>query len=1069
MSIDDDDEITYLDEELNEIEYYELVSIEEIMKDNPDFIAFSREDIYNELFNFVKNKTKSGLFLKLFYEIIDKKPKINNFIILADANRGEYEDLDIGEFVNSIKKYNKLNNIELATTSKNKFWFPLEYNMDNAKMRFNASQKTILELSENNNFIVYKDDETNVPILGVYYCTPITILDDYLNLKVMSYLYKNEKLEKLKSDKYENFEDLIKDYKIKLPIDKIDKDDYNYTSINNILLKYNYNFDNIKINDLNEIKKYLIQLNKKEVIEKVTYKKFDVKEIKIHYNRNNFFKALSGIKTLIEITVKTVSSITATLKNLETQKKSLNYKEIEITKDLFSIINNINDKNYDEIIENLRSIRTKINLDIAIEKYNIYSKINKREIISELDELENRFELISFVFKDIYKINFDFKNEEHEIEKGTDEKNYSGIPLKIVNYDEKEDKLEYNEDKIVKDENDENKFDKYFNNQIYNNEKGFIEILKLVFPFISKMEFKSALPINYDIITNLLFNKFRIIESKTVIIKKYIPDIIESDLELILSRPIKQILIKDKKDKDNKVYLAINEYFNNFKNVIYEVIAYWSLSIQKEIVYNTLIIDYEMMAVECEYLWDNYGSPFDMSSKKGVLIYLFCIFQSVYNELFTDENYDIIKIDENDYKKRIIDIITNEYSKELKDITKVKINEDKKINLGRIHYDNLFKLLSKKDYNNPNFLKYYVEALIYMPSIKFQKIHKYLNGCCLEKIDENFSADLYFKNERQDLKKAKEKLSNNRVFNTPRYKRFYVKKEKKFEKIQKFIKIQNPITTDIYMNDIQEWLKNLNNSETVFTKDLIANLIKSNVKSVENYKELYLNYFNNKDFKLLLSKNTFDNYKQLGLNVSKILYKYLANHKSKSSLNLIKIINNTIDELDKLNSIITDDNFNEIINIRRIAVIRILSLPALPENAINKKLIPYIEIDSDIYKELFKEIISKTIDIINSSKMLDMEEQINFINKNREENKFKLLAKLNKKTLEEKNIEKEMKKYGISYDDEDDEEVEKVVNNNKAGDDDIEREGEDEYQLDVEDEEGEDEYMEHVEYGFIYS
>ena len=1069
MSIADDEDEIQIDEELDEIEYYELVSIEEIMKENPDFLAFSREDIYNEIFNFVKNKTKTGIFLKLFYEIIDKKPNVNNFIIIADANRGNYENLDIGDFINSIKKYNKLNNIQLASTSKNKIWFPLDYNIDNTKIRFNASQKTVLELSENNNFVVFKDDETNIPFLGVYYCTPVSILDDYLNLKIVSHLYKNEKLNELKSDKYDNFEDLIKDYKIKLPIDKIDPDDYNYTSINNILLKYNYNFDNIKIDDLNEIKKYLTQLNKNEKEEKVIHKKFNIKEIKIVYNRNNFFKALSGIKNLIEITVKSISTITKTLKELEVQKKSLDYKELAIAKDLYSIINNINDKNYDEIIKNLRELRTKINLDNAIEKYNSYSKMNKRDIINDLDELEKRFELISFVFKDIYKLNFDFKNEEHEIEKGIDEKNYQGIPLKIVNYEEKEDKIEYNEDKIIKDENDENKFDKYFNNQIYNNEKGFIELLKLVFPFVSKMEAKSALPINYDILTNLLFNKFRIIESKSAIIKKYIPDIIDNDLELILSKPIKQILIKEKKDKTNKIYLAINEYFQNFLNVIYEVIAYWSLSIQKEIVYNTLIINYEMMAVECEYLWDNYGSPFDLTSKKGVLIYLFCIFQNVYNELFTDENYDIIKIDENEYKKIIQDIITSDYSKELKDIAKVKINEDKKINLGRIHYDNLYKLLAKKDYTNPNFLKYYVEALIYMPSIKFQKIHKYLNGCCLEKIDENFTADLYFKNERQDLKKAKEKLSNNRVFNTPRYKRFYIKKEKKFFEIIKFIKIQNPITTDIYMNDIQKWLNDLNNAETVFTKDLITNLIKSNVKSVENYKELYLNYFNNKDLKLLLLKYNFDNYKQLGLNVSKLLYKYL--NKNASTMELIKIINNTINELDKLNSIITDDNYNEIINIRRIAVIRILSLPAIPENAINKKLIPFIEIDSDIYKELFKEIVIKTIDIINSSKMLDLEEQINFINKNREENKFKLLAKLNKKTLDEKNIEKEMKKYGISYDDEDYDELEeeKKVNNNKPNDDDIEKEGEEEFELDMEDDEYEDEYMEHAEYGFIYS
>ena len=1063
MSISDDEEEVLIDEELNEIEYYELVSIEEIMKDNPDFIAFSRDDIYNEIFNFVKNKNKTEIFLKLFYEIIDKKPKVNNFIIIADANRGDYENLDIGEFINSIKKYNKLNNIDLAFNSKNKFWFPLMYNTDSSKLRFNASQKTILELSQNNNFIVFKDDETNVPILGVYYMTPITILDDYLNNKIMSHLYKNEKLKELKSDKYDNFENMIKDYKIKLPIDKIDKEDYNYTSINNILLKYNYSFDNIKISDFNEIKKHLTQLNKNEKQEKVNYKQFKIEELKIINNRYNFFNLLVEIKSLIDITIKSVSTITKTLKDLETQKKSLNFKELEITKDLYSIISNINDKNYNEIIDNLRQIRIKINLDNAIEKLTIYSKINKKEIIDELDELQKRFELISYIFTDIYKINFDFSNEQHEIEKGTDEKNYSGIPLKIVNYNEKEDSIEYNEDKLNTDDNDENKFSKYFNNQIYNNEKGFIELLKLIFPFISKMEFKSALPINYDILTNLLFSKFRIFESKSTIIKKYIPDIIENDLELILMTPMKQILIKDK-SKDNNLYLAINEYFNNFKIVIYEIIAYWSIYIQKEIVYNTLIINYENMSPECEYLWDNYGAPFDMNAKKGVLIYLLCIFQTIYNELFTDENYDIIKIDENEYKKIVIDIINTNYSSELKEMSKVKINEDKKINLGRIHYDNLYNLLAKKDYKNPNFLKYYVEALIYMPSIKFQKIHKYLNGCCLEKIDENFSADLYFKNERQDLKKAKEKLSNNRVFNMPRYKRFYIKKNKKIEIVKKIIRIQTPVTTEIYENDINKWLQDLNKIETVFSKDLIANLLKSNVKTVENYKDLYLNYFNNKELKSLLLKFTYDNYKQIALNVSKILYKYL----NKSSLSFIKIINNTINELDKLNSIISDDNLSEIINIRRIAIIRIISLPAIPENSINKKLIPSIDIDNDVYKELFKEIINKTIDIINNNKMLNLEEQINFINKIREENKFILLSKLNKKTLDEKNIEKELKKYGITYEDQDDDEI-LEVNKDKGNDNDIENDGEKEHDLDMEDDESDDEYMIHSEYGFIYS
>ena len=267
MSNKDNDDIIYLDEELPEINYFEIVSIDEIIKNNPNFIAFSKEEIYNELFNFVKTKSKTECFLKLFYEVVNKKTNVDNFIVIADANRGNFEDLNIEEFISDLKKYDKINDANLALSSKNKLWFPLNYDADNNKIRFKAQQKTIIELSEDNNYIVFKDDETNIPIIGVYFYSPITILEDYLNDKIMSHLYKSDKLETVvvKSDN-ETFEDLIKSYKIKIPIDKIDKDNYNYSSINNLLQKYNYNLDNISQDDFKILKEHLDNLNKNEII-----------------------------------------------------------------------------------------------------------------------------------------------------------------------------------------------------------------------------------------------------------------------------------------------------------------------------------------------------------------------------------------------------------------------------------------------------------------------------------------------------------------------------------------------------------------------------------------------------------------------------------------------------------------------------------------------------------------------------------------------------------------------------------------------------------------------------------
>ena len=1059
MSNKDNDNIIYLSEDLPEINYFEIVSIDEIIKNNPNFIAFSREEIYNELFNFVKTKSKTECFLKLFYEVVNKKTNVDNFIVIADANRGNFEDLNIEEFISDLKKYDKINDANLALSSKNKLWFPLNYDADNNKIRFKAQQKTIIELSQDNNYIVFKDDETNIPIIGVYFYSPIKILDDYLNDKIMSHMYKPLKLETINAtSEMETFEDLIKSYKIQIPIDKIDKDNYNYSSINNLLQKYNYNLDNISQDDFKIIKNHLTELNKNETIHKITYNSIQIKSIELINPRFTFFNILKELKILIDITIKSTDIITKQLKTFEKERSVV--KKLDITRDLYSIVTNLNDKNYDQVINNLRDLRKNLILDSAISKLELFNKLNKKNIINQLDELEIRFELLKYSFVDIYKLNFSCTDDEHEIHIGTDEANYEGVPLKIGQSNEKEDNYEYDDEKDEIDL-DETQFNKYYNNQFYNIEIGFAELLKMILPFLYRMQKLSALPINYDMIVSYLFNNYRTIEPKITIIYKYFPDIEEDELNIYLKKPIKYILINAK----DKMINAMNEYFNNFKNIIYDIIALWSITIQKDIIHETLFFNQEKLFPECEHLWDEYGAPYDIESKKGVMIYLSCIFREVYGDLYKDEYANLVPLDD-DFKKIIMTIITEKYEKELLTMTKIKAKKVK-INIGRQYYDTLYDLLKRKEYKGDNFLAAYIDALIYMPAIKFVKIHKYLQGCCLERIDENFTADLYFKTDRQDLKKAKEKLTGKRVFNMPRYKRFFIQKKREINKTEQFIEIHNPIKYNIIDYDIQKWLSDLKDLKkpTIFSENLISKLLLSVFKTTENYKEQYINYFNNKELKQLFHNYTFDNYKQIASIICKILYKYLKNE----SFSFITIINNTIYELDKLNSIITEDNINDINSIKRIAIIRLMALPSSIDNIVNKKFVPSIDIDNEVYQELFKEIVISIINNIKNCHMLDLNEQIDFINQIREKNKFDILARMNKKTREDKDIEKELKKYGLKYNEELlDNEIEPEINKEKP-DNQNENDGEEEYKVDMEDGDSDDEYMQGSNNGFIYA
>ena len=60
MSIEIDDyTYKYEDEDLDDIEYLEIMSLDDIIKDNPSFIALSENDILDNLSNmFLNNKTQ---------------------------------------------------------------------------------------------------------------------------------------------------------------------------------------------------------------------------------------------------------------------------------------------------------------------------------------------------------------------------------------------------------------------------------------------------------------------------------------------------------------------------------------------------------------------------------------------------------------------------------------------------------------------------------------------------------------------------------------------------------------------------------------------------------------------------------------------------------------------------------------------------------------------------------------------------------------------------------------------------------------------------------------------------
>ena len=173
-----------------------------------------------------------------------------------------------------------------------------------------------------------------------------------------------------------------------------------------------------------------------------------------------------------------------------------------------------------------------------------------------------------------------------------------------------------------------------------------------------------------------------------------------------------------------------------------------------------------------------------------------------------------------------------------------------------------------------------------------------------------------------------------------------------------------------------------------------------------------------------------------------------------------------------MTSILNDDNKNEINRIIAFIIAFILCYPSNPENT-TSVLRPDIPIAINIIENIANE------NYINISKILKikipkLQEQVDFINKIREENKSKKLEVLNKLNDDERNIANELKKIGINdvkfdkdIDEDDIQEVnEEVLDIDQVEDD----EGEREYEIEIEEQPDGVEYNPDVQdYGFIYA
>jgi len=368
-----------------------------------------------------------------------------------------------------------------------------------------------------------------------------------------------------------------------------------------------------------------------------------------------------------------------------------------------------------------------------------------------------------------------------------------------------------------------------------------------------------------------------------------------------------------------------------------------------------------------------------------------------------------------------------------------------------------------------------------MPGVNYKKIHKYLVGCCLKRIDDTFETDGdLVKAGRKDLIAIKNFYSNNRATNEARDLRYVPNLDGIKDEIMK--------DDNITIIEIDDYVYNINNNEdividwleTMYDRNpLLPNKIidelKDNSKNINRLIENNINIvtktarINNKDILKNLITNKI-NMKQILLKICTILFSY-KNAYEDDNINLlvdnsIKYIKDILRDIYKLNKVVNDDVIVDINRINSYILSRVICLPFSPESVENGILRAEVELPNGFVELNAKNNLKYLIDIFRISTFPTMEENIEFINKKREENKQKKLSILNDKTVDDNQLISNLKKAGIKNDLMDIDENKDIGGNIN---DMYDNEEKNENKLSAIDEDTDDESMMYDDMGFLYS
>lgn len=1023
------------DEILPEIEIRELLSVEEMLEENPSFVTYNDEEIIELIHEFVQSYKKAGSFLNILKHILrPHKSVLQNIVPVLQAslkdNSGEEH---VEEWIAENEEILKAPGYQLRQSLFQKLEYPLIHvppSRDGMGFLPPRKMEVGYDGSYKHRTVVLPTDEVPQAVHSAIYEKPwvtqyTALVDRILLQKGTPETSEVPVSSEAMGTLIEQMETAKPDWDSFLSSLNVFPD---HNELKGKMETFGISWDDLTEEQWMSLQEKLTSLDMpKEDLDHVAEQKDMPKYVSV--NELSFVDALVRVLQTPFDKMKYGALYQAYVAAIPPQNPTM---EVPLT--AYEIAQGIRGTEHGkfelaDVATFLRWVRTRWVMDTAAKACDAFQAMESDVAQTKLAKFTQDWKRINERYRDRTAQSFlEMYKDVAEWKRGMSTEDYEGnMNRPILTFEEMQHEYvatqaeDDSEDETIVERSNENSYvvgDEF----LHGLSAGMKELLQPILFKMRKMADIGGLPLSLpDVIAYLSARLERM--SFLEILQQNAPDVPPHLLHDIAFAPYQHAVSLAGTGPLRVIVEKMHQQFLQDKaKTFLDACAWWAMMIQEDAIFKRLSFDPMKGLRSCMLVWKNVGAPIIKDKNDGPLAYLTCVAHDVGVLKEFDWNAE-------DFKKQLLGWIAANMEdrvatlkEKYADMKKEASFVDSKLTAA----NDLAEAIQKKQ--RDRVLPTFIKALLSMPSLLSTQQKPYVNGCCMQKLSSSYVADIDWSGSFSTLSTVKQKFGEKRMTKMERPElgailpRVVAPEPRTIEpRIVPEIEVVSPVTHAY----LREWILEFQKPES-YSSLMPPEVILKIANDIPHCKVLAQQYLKivhatigkkQTNISKILDNLSFHDYVKCLHRIHKVLMVATKQFTSEVELGFLQsaiaALTSFKKQFQKLQILSGEQNIVPLRNVAMMCVVRAMCLPTVPETAQGGVLLVARTVTDNFVKGIVQNTVRNLEQMTEISQMPTVEDVQNFITKMREQQKQTAIDEFEALSIADQELLRQAKKLGL--------------------------------------------------------